>query len=138
MEHYNSGMEYASRQHGDVSGVGSQLPMPLSKFQSNVSASRTSAGSTTNNHQMISEKKKLFEGQEHIVGHQLPQVKPSLPATATSTGSLSTASSSSMKKFFGRNKGYILTVCVCVSVSVSVCECVCVSVCVCVCVYTHC
>ena len=98
MEHSSSGTEYGSRQHGDVSGVGSQLPMPLSKFQSNVSASRTTSGS--NNHQMISEKKKLFEGHEH----QLLQVRPSLPATATSGSS--TASSSSMKKFFGRNKGY--------------------------------
>ena len=97
MENSSSGMEYGSRQHGDVSGVGSQLPMPLSKFQSNVSAGRTTSGS--NNHQMISEKK-LFEGHEH----QLLQVKPSLPATATSGSS--TASSSSMKKFFGRNKGY--------------------------------
>ena len=119
MDHSNSGMEYENRQHGDVSGVGSQLPMPLSKFQSNVSASRTSSAAADNNN--ISEKKKIFEGHKCIVGqHQLLQVKSSLPATATSTTGSSTASSSSMKKFFGRNKGYILTVCVCV------CVCVCV------------
>ena len=52
-----------------------------------------------------------------------------------------------MKKFFGRNKGYILTVCVCmcmyvwcvcsVFTCVSFCGCVCLSVCTCVhaCVY---
>ena len=82
-------MEYGNRQHGVVSGVGSQLPMPLSKFQSNFSASRTTSGS--NNHQMILEK--LFEGHEH----QLLQVKPSLPATGTSDSL--TAPSSSMKKW---------------------------------------
>ena len=83
MDYSNSGMEYGNRQHGDVSGVGSQLPMPLSKFQSNVSASRTSVAAGSNNHQMISEKKKMFERHEYIVGqHQLLQVKASLPATA--------------------------------------------------------
>ena len=141
-------MEYGSRQHGDASGVAGQLPMPLSKFQSNViSGSRTlgSVGSSSinNKHQMISEKK-MFEGQDIIVGqHQLLQVKPSLPATAaTSTSGSSTASStSSMKKFFGRNKGFVCVYCaqlyayVHMYVSICVCSyptCVC-SVCSCVC-----
>lgn len=103
-----TGMEYAGRQHGDVSTVGSQLPMTLSKFQSNAIANKTlGSAMDTTNHEMITEKK-LFEGQDHIGNqHQLLRVKPSLPTTATnstSSGS-STASSSSVKKFFGRNKG---------------------------------
>jgi len=130
-------MEYGSRQHGDASGVAGQLPMPLSKFQSNViSGSRTlgSVGSSSinNKHQMISEKKRMFEGQDIIVGqHQLLQVKPSLPATAaTSTSGSSTASStSSMKKFFGRNKGFV-----CVQLYAYVHM----YVSVCVCLYTMC
>lgn len=100
-----TGMEYGGR-HGDVNIVGGQLPMTLSKFQSNVSASKVSSTlATTDNHQMILEKKKVFEGQDHIVGQQqLLNVKPSLPATATTSAS-ATGSSSSVKKFFGRNKG---------------------------------
>ena len=99
MDHSNSGMESGSKQHGDVGG---QLPMPLSKFQSNVGSSKTLGSTTAGSFQMISEKKKMFEGQEHmLVQHQSLQVKQSLPVTGSST----TGSSSSMKKFFGRSKG---------------------------------
>ena len=102
MDQSNSGMEHGSKQQGDGGSVGGQLPMPLSKFQSSVSSSKTLGSSTTNSFQMITEKKKLFEGQEHAVGqHHLLQLKQSLPVT----GNSATGSSSSMKKFFGRNKG---------------------------------
>ena len=132
-------MEYGSRQHGDGSGVAGQLPMPLSKFQSNViSGSRTlgsvASSSVNNKHQVISEKK-MFEGQDSVVGqHQLLQVKPSLPVTAaTSTSGSSTASStSSVKKFFGRNKGFFFIYCahLCMYVCTSVCLCLCLCLCV--------
>ena len=103
MDQSNSGMESGSKQHGDVGG---QLPMPLSKFQSSVGSSKTLGSTATGNFQMISEKKKLFEGQEHMFQHQSLQVKQSLPVP----GSSATGSSSSMKKFFGRNKGCTLCV----------------------------
>ena len=72
MDQFNSGMESGNKQHGDVGG---QLPMPLSKFQSSVGSSKTLGSTATGNFQMISEKKKLFEGQEHMFQHQSLQVK---------------------------------------------------------------
>jgi len=90
-----SGMEYGNR---DVNTVGGQLPMPLSKFQSNVSSSKISGSNTTNSQHIISVKnsKRVFEGNEE---HQF------LKSSLTNTSSVS---SSSVKKFFGRNKGKII------------------------------
>ena len=103
MDHSNSGMESGSKQHGDVGG---QLPMPLSKFQSNVGSSKTLGSTTAGSFQMISEKKKMFEGQEHmLVQHQSLQIS------------------------------WLQLWCVCVCVCVFVCVCLCIWVCLSVCVY---